>query len=138
MEATQLSGRRVRHSVRIPCQVVRERDFKLVGRHVLNLSKEGMLVLSDRPVLTGEQVLLTLKVPGTTSTWLDAEAVVTRVVHNRRPDDEGRALGLSFTWVAPQAAYMLEQQLAWFREAAPRRVPMQSQLWRSLYGAASA
>ena len=39
-------------------------------RQVLNLSKEGMLVLSDRPVLTGEQMLLTLKVPGTSSICL--------------------------------------------------------------------
>jgi hypothetical protein len=103
---------------------------------VLDLSKEGMLVLSDRPVLTGEQVLLTLKVPGTSSVWLDAEATVTRVVHNRRPGDVGRALGLSFTWAAPDAARMLEQQLAWFREAAPRRTAAQSRVWQSLYASA--
>ena len=135
MEATPIVSRPVRHSVRIPCQVVRERDFRLVGRHVLDLSKEGMLVLSDRPVLTGEQMWLTLKVPGTTSMWLDAEATVTRVVHNRRPGDEGRALGLSFTWAAPEAALMLEKQLAWFREAQPRRVPAQCRVWRSMYAA---
>jgi hypothetical protein len=132
MEAKPFVPRPVRHAIRLSCQVVRERDFRLVGRQVLDLSAEGMLVLSDRPVLTGEQVLLTLEVPGT-STWLDAEATVARVVHNRRPGDQGRALGLSFTWAAPDAVRLLERQLAWFREASPRRVPAQSRLWRSLY-----
>ncbi len=113
--------RPVRHSVRVPCQVVRERDFRLVGRHVLDLSPEGMLVLSDRPVLTGTSVLVALKVPFGSPIWLDAEAVVARVEHGRRPGDRGRALGLAFTWVAPMARAALGTQLAWFPEARARR-----------------
>jgi hypothetical protein len=103
-----------RRSVRAPCQVVRERDFRLVGRHIVDLSTDGMLVLTDTPVLTGTSVICTLKLPFGSTKWLDAEAVVARVVHNRRPGDPGRAIGLAFTWVEPASRELLEKQLAWF------------------------
>jgi hypothetical protein len=103
-----------RRSVRAPCQVVRERDFRLVGRHIVDLSTDGMLVLTDTPVLTGTSVICTLKMPFGSTKWLDAEAVVARVVHNRRPGDPGRAIGLAFTWVEPASRDLLEKQLAWF------------------------
>jgi len=103
-----------RRSVRVPCQVVRERDFRLVGRHVVDLSEDGMLVLTDAPVLTGTSLFCTLKVPFGSPIWLDAEAVVARVIHGRRPGDRGRALGLAFTWVEPAARDALHRQLAWF------------------------
>ncbi len=112
--------RTIRRSVRIPCQLVRERDFRLVGRHLIDLSIDGMLVLSDRPVLTGTTTLVSLKVPFGSPIWLDAEAVVTRVLHGRRASDRGRALGLSFTWVDEVARAALERALEWFPAAAPR------------------
>ena len=115
------ASRPLRRSVRIPCQLVRERDFKLVGRHVVDVSMDGMLVLADRPVLTGEPLLITLRVPFAMNAWFDAEAVVARVVHNRRPEDTGRALGLSFTWTDPAGRAALERHLAWFGAAKPRR-----------------
>ncbi len=127
------SQRPVRRSVLLPCQVVRERDFRLVGRHLSDLSTEGMSVLIDRPVLTGEKLLIALKVPGTTSIWLDAEGEVRRVVHGRRPEDNGRAVGIELTWAAPDAMAMLQGQLAWFREARPKREPTRTHIWRSLY-----
>lgn len=114
---TQGLPRLSRRSVRAPCQVVRERDFRLVGRHVIDLSQDGMLVLCDAPVLTGTSLLCTLKIPFGSTMWLDAEAVVARVIHGRRPGDRGRALGLAFTWVEPAARDALEKQLAWFPPA---------------------
>ena len=36
--------RATRHSVRLECQVVRERDFQLVADRIVNLSTSGILV----------------------------------------------------------------------------------------------
>ncbi|WP_394829747.1 PilZ domain-containing protein [Pendulispora albinea] len=86
-----------RHAVRFDCQVVRERDFKLLGEQAIDLSADGMLVLTDQRVLTGEEVLVSFRVPNLRA-WFDAEATVARVVHGRRPGDRGRgALGLRFS-----------------------------------------
>ena len=85
-----------RHAVRLDCQVVRERDFKLLSEHAIDLSAEGMLVLTDERVLTGEEVIVSFRVP-TLRAWFDAEALVARVVHGRRPTDRSRGLGLRFS-----------------------------------------
>jgi len=84
-----------RRSVRVECQVVHERDFKLLGTTAVDLSTDGMLVLSQARVLTGDEVLVSLRVPGT-DVWIDTGAEVARVVHGRRHGDPGRALGLRF------------------------------------------
>ena len=85
-----------RHAVRFDCQVVREHDFTLLGEYAVDLSTGGMLVLTDRRVLTGEDVIVSFRAPGL-RTWFDAEAEVARVIHGRRPNDPGRALGLRFS-----------------------------------------
>src|SRR3954466_11017813 len=88
--------RALRRAVRIDCQVVRERDFKLLGDWALDLSPDGILVVSNADVLTGEEVIVSFKVPRT-SIVLDTEATVARVVHGRRPTDRHRrALGIAF------------------------------------------
>jgi len=87
--------RAMRRAARFECQVVRERDFKLLGDCGLDLSAEGMLVLTDERVLTGEDVLVSFRAPGVGS-WFDTAATIARIVHGRRPGDAGRALGLHF------------------------------------------
>lgn len=87
--------RAVRRAVPVQCQVVRERDFKLVGRWGLDLSHDGMLVVSDARVLTGDDVIVSFRVPRTYQ-WFDCEATVARVIHGRRPGDRARGIGLSF------------------------------------------
>jgi hypothetical protein len=84
-----------RRSIRVECQVVRERDFKLLGESAVDLSTDGMLVLSQAPVLTGDEVIVTFRVPGT-DVWIDTGARVARVIHGRRNRDPGRAIGLQF------------------------------------------
>jgi len=84
-----------RHPVNVACQVVRERDFRLVADQVENLSTWGMLVSPADPVVTGEKVFVSFQLPGTDE-WLDACATVTRVVHGRRPTETTRMLGLEF------------------------------------------
>ena len=81
-----------RRSVRAPCQVVRERDFRLVGRHIVDLSTDGMLVLTDTPVLTGTSVICALKMPFGSTKWLDAEAIVWI------DSEPGKAFGFKLRW----------------------------------------
>ena len=84
-----------RRFVRLDCQVVREHDFKLVGDLALDLSTNGMRVRAVRRVLTGEEVIVAFK-PPRSNRWFDAQATVARVLHGRRPGDQGLSFGLSF------------------------------------------
>ncbi len=97
MEMQLASERRTsRRAVNVVCQVVREEGFELVATRGVDLSPEGMLVSCDADVEAGEELLVSLRVPGT-SRWVDAIATVARVVRGHRKGDRGRALGLSFS-----------------------------------------
>jgi c-di-GMP-binding flagellar brake protein YcgR len=102
--------RAFRHLVKVECQVVRERDFKLVASRTLDVSAAGMLVAAKEHVLTGEPVVVSFR-PPRSERWFDAQATVARVVHGRRPSDPGRALGLSFLDVEPATAAALRASL---------------------------
>ena len=110
--------RPTRHTARIPCQVVRERDFTLVADQVVNLSTTGMLVTPADPVLTGESVIVSFKAPLSRSV-IDAQAWVTRVVHGRRPGEYTRALGLEFEDLDSWSHLLLERNLPWLPIAPP-------------------
>jgi hypothetical protein len=116
---TRLHRRAFRHAVALPCQIVRERDFRLVADVALDLSTDGMLVPTDLAVLTGEPLLVSFRAPRSRR-WLDAEAVVARVVHGRRPGDQGRRLGLSFHGLDAEARQLLFRQLRDQPPAGPR------------------
>jgi hypothetical protein len=77
------------------CEVVRERDFKLVGTQVIDLSTRGLLVETDLTILTGEELLVAFKGPAS-DRWYDCTATVARVLHGRRRRDTRRAVGVSF------------------------------------------
>jgi hypothetical protein len=85
----------LRRSVRVDCQVVRERDFRLVGSRSLDLSPMGMLVMAQERVLTGEPLIVAFRLPFSDH-WFDTEATVARVIHGRRPGDLGRSFGVTF------------------------------------------
>jgi c-di-GMP-binding flagellar brake protein YcgR len=103
--------RAFRHEVRLPCQIVRERDFRLVGDRALDLSTAGMLVATDMRVLTGEELIVSFCAPRS-KRWFDLSATVARVVHGRRPGDDGRRLGLSFHGVDEGSRRALFDQLS--------------------------
>lgn len=84
-----------RRYVRIDCQVVREIDFRLIGDLALDLSTKGMLVRARERVLTGEEVVVSFQLPRS-NTWFDAQGVVARVLHGRRPGDYGLSFGIEF------------------------------------------
>ncbi len=106
--------RSLRRAVRVDCQVVRERDFRLIGSRGIDVSLAGMLVMAQEAVLTGEPVIVSFRLPRS-AYWFDAGATVARVVHGRRPGDLGRCIGLAFEG--------LETDTEWFLRSALRRVP---------------
>jgi hypothetical protein len=100
----------LRRKVAPPCQVVRTRDFRLVGTRIIDLSTKGMLLETDMPILTGEDLLVSLKSPAA-DLWYDCEATVARVIHGRRRYDSHRALGISFDTLDPWSELLLCEHL---------------------------
>ena len=113
-----LRYRPTRHLTRIPCQLVRERDFRLVGDQIVNLSQSGLLVTPTDPILTGQRLLISFRVPSGLA-HVDAEVTVTRVVHGRRPSETARALGLEFELIDPGVRRMIQRELSWLPVAPP-------------------
>ncbi len=118
--ARYVPRRPARHRIRLACQVVRERDFKLISDEMVELSDSGMLVVPKLRVMTGESLIVSFMAPYTRM-FLDAEAVVSRVVHGRRLGDEGPALGLELSGMDPLARTILRAQLEHMPPAPPRR-----------------
>lgn len=84
-----------RHSLRVPCQVVRESDFQLLGEATMDMSVDGMLIRSDIEAAPGDDVIIAFQATPF-GLWFDAEGTVTRIVKGRRPSDDGRAIGVKF------------------------------------------
>ncbi len=110
----------MRRSVRVECQVVREHDFKRVGNRAIDLSPDGMLLLSDARVLTGEDLVISFRAPST-RVWLDCTATVARVVHGRRPGDWGTCLGISFESMDRATRALLTRELRGLPPPLPAR-----------------
>jgi hypothetical protein len=103
---------RLRRRVQPPCEVVRERDFRLVGTRVLDLSTKGMLLETDLPLLTGEELLVSFRSPRAgAERWFDCEATVARVLHGRRRGDRSRAVGIAFEPLDPWSEILLCEDL---------------------------
>lgn len=117
-----------RRRLRVDCQVVRERDFKLIGRRTLDVSDGGMLVSLDdareddgAPLRPGDEVVVSFRPPRTTR-WVDALGVVTRVVKGRRQGDPGRAFGVRLSPVDRGSREALRVSLQRLPEVQPARV----------------
>lgn len=101
-----------RHLTDAACQLVRERDFRLIGDRILDLSANGIRVGMLRPVLTGERLIVSFQLPSRLG-WIDTEATVARVQHGRRPGDCVRAIGLEFESLDTELRRSLERDLGW-------------------------
>jgi hypothetical protein len=89
----------VRRAVQTACEVVRARDYSLVGTRVVDLSTRGMLLETDATVMTGEELLVLFR--GPSGDWYDCDANVARVLHGRRRRDTRRAIGIAFEPLDP-------------------------------------
>jgi hypothetical protein len=115
--------RAFRRYVRIDCQVVRERDFRLIGDLALDLSERGMLVRTSERILTGEEVVVCFK-PPSSNRFVDALGHVARVLHGRRPGDRGRCLGIELYAMDEDDRHHLWQSLRGLPAPEPLRDPM--------------
>ena len=90
--------RSVRRKVRTDCQVVATLGFRLLGEEVLDISPDGILVRTSTPVVLGEEVVVSLRLPKG-QTWIGATGRVARVVRRRRAEDVYAAVAIEFTEV---------------------------------------
>jgi hypothetical protein len=110
LRSQRASHRSARYTAKLSCQVVRERDFRLVADQILDLSPQGALVGPADPVLTGERVIVSFRALG--GRYVDAEALVARVIHGRRRGEYTRCLGLHFETLDAPSLRALHELLA--------------------------
>ena len=129
MRSTVLANRRQarRHNVRISCQVVRERDFRLISDTVLDLSMSGMVVgtvhwIFGQSIQTGERLIVSFQLPDS-SFWLDTEATVTRVARGRRRGENDPTIALAFDPLPRFTLVRLRRALRGWAPSAPMPRP---------------
>jgi len=76
-------------------RVVRERDFRIIGRGTLDLSLTGMLVQCTYDAEVGDEVIVSFQTPRL-GEWVDAVGLVTRRLEGRRRGDLGMTMGITF------------------------------------------
>ncbi len=110
-----------RHAAHIPCEVVRDRDFKTVGLELFDLSLTGMMIESLREdVSVGDEVVITFR-PPQTARYVDACGIIVRVIGGRRRGDNGPAIGILFTELDRASFITLRTALRRLPQAKPKR-----------------
>ena len=112
----------LRRSVRVDCQVVRERDFRLVGSRGVDLSPDGMLVMA--PGARADRGAARRGVPAAAQRLLVRRRGPRRPrLHGRRPGDKGRCFGLEFEPLEPDVEFFLRRALRGVPPPLPMREP---------------
>ncbi len=114
--------REMRRSVRLGCHVRRMDDWRLLGDRTVDLSPQGMLVLSDERVQEGTELVVSFQATEL-PIWFDTFGTVTRVVEGRRPGDAGRAIGLRFDTLPAVSRLILRGYLRRMPPTRPGREP---------------
>ena len=110
----------LRRRVRLPCQVVEEQSFSLLGREALDLSLTGMRVRAVIPAPLGTLVIASFRVPGS-SLYMDVDAEVSRISWGRRSSDRYSTLGLRFLHLSRVDRAILASRLAGLPPPVPER-----------------
>ena len=112
--------REIRRAVRLGCRVVRRSNWRLLGDRIVDLSPQGMLLLSDERIDSGDEVFVSFEATEL-PLWFDTRATVTRIVTGRRPGDCGRALGVRFDNLPSVSRLILRGHLRRLPETLPQR-----------------
>ncbi len=112
--------REVRRDARFTCQVVRERDFRLVADYALDISPDGMLVSSEHDLAIGDSLIVSFKATQL-GLWFDTEGSVARIVKGRRDGDRGAGIGVSFSTLDRVKRLILRGHLRRVPPPLPRR-----------------
>ena len=68
-------------------------DGRVLGDQTLDVSWSGIRARSLTETRIGEAVSVSLRLPGSTK-WIEAEGAITRVCSGRRPEEQGRSVGV--------------------------------------------
>lgn len=120
----------LRRRVRLPCQVVHERDFRLLSNLCLDISPRGMRVRAlpglfsldadEPPIARGSEVLVSFRVPDA-GVHMDLNAVVSRIAAGRRRGEREQSLGLSFVGISALEGMILSARLKGYPPPVPMR-----------------
>jgi hypothetical protein len=112
--------RAIRRAYLLPCTVLRQDDFMPLGEYALDVSPDGMLVMTESDAERGQRLVVSFQATNL-NLWFHAEARIARVVEGRRPGDRGRCLGVEFTHLDPVKRYILRGSLRSVPPPVPRR-----------------
>jgi Tfp pilus assembly protein PilZ len=90
--------------------VVREADFVRLGTRAIDVSADGMFLMTEMATELGLPVILTFEIPNT-DVWVDAEGHVARVAQGRRVGDFAMGLGIAFDKVDDEGLARLRTAL---------------------------
>jgi hypothetical protein len=110
----------LRRSVVARCEAVLDRDFRLLGRTLRDLSPDGAFVETDLEVALGEEIYLSIQLPRT-RVWIDAIARVVRLSRGRREGGDVRGVGVRFEVIDGPDRAILVGSLAALPPPRPKR-----------------
>jgi hypothetical protein len=110
----------MRRHVSIPCQLVSEPGFHLIGDHCVDLSLKGMQVRANRLARMWTPVLISFRIPDS-NIYCDAEGIICRVVWGRRDEDEFPSYGVHFTAMSKTTHRILAARLRGMPPPVPAR-----------------
>jgi hypothetical protein len=116
----------MRRHVLFPAQIVVEDGFWRVSNRILDLSTTGLLAECWADVPVGTRTFVAFRPPAS-QVWVDAEAVVTRLLGGRRRGDQTRAIALQFESLDRVSKALLGAKLRGYPPPVPSR-PVRSRL----------
>lgn len=109
-----------RRTVRLGCEVVRTRDWKPIGKTMVDLSTKGLQLLAEDDAAPGEDLQVFFRVPFS-NLYAFVEGTVKRVVRGRRPGDWGTSYGIELAAMDPILDAVLRGTLWRFPPTIPWR-----------------
>lgn len=104
----------------LECRVLAESGDRFFEGPTLDVSTEGLRILSEAMVEIGEPVVISLRLPRQ-ATYIDAQARVARIEHGVRDGDPGRAIAFEFTAMDQADRYRLYYSTQALPPPMPRR-----------------